>query len=110
LRNKSKEVGPNVEALIESLMSGPYPLKHLRRAQGIIALVKKYPASQLDFACEQALLLNRPLIRFIESVAKRPPYKISELPTRESNPYLRQQELLNEGEIEWTLPTTNYIN
>lgn len=110
LRNKSKEVGPNVEALIESLMSGPYPLKHLRRAQGIIALVKKYPASQLDFACEQALLLNRPLIRFIESVAKRPPYKTAELPTRESNPYLRQQELLNEGEIEWTSPTTNYIN
>jgi hypothetical protein len=110
LIEKSKASGVNVHALIESLMSGPYPLKHLRRAQGIVGLIKKYPLEQFDYACEQALLLNRPYIRFIEAMAKKPPYKSSELPKRESNPYLRQDDLLNKGEDTWTSPTTNFIN
>lgn len=110
LLEKSKSAGEDVHRLIESLFSGQYPLQHLRRAQGIIALLKKYPSEQLNFACEQALLLNRPHVRLIENIAKRPPYKSSEIPRREDNPYLRQGDLLAEGETTWTLPTTNYIN
>jgi transposase len=110
LLEKAKSSGEDVYRLIESLFSAPHPLQHLRRAQGIIALVKKYPRDQLNHACEQALLLNRPYIRFIEAMAKRPPYKSSEIPKREENPYLRQGDLLTEGEATWTSPTTNYIN
>jgi len=110
LLEKAKSSGEDVYRLIESLFSGAHPLQHLRRAQGIIALMKKYPADQLNHACEQALLLNRPYIRFIEAMAKRPPYKSSVIPKREENPYLRQGDLLSEGETTWTSPTTNYIN
>lgn len=110
LLDKARSTGGDLYKLIESLFSGPHPLQHLRRAQGIIALLKKYPSDQLNYACEQALILNRPHIRFIEAIAKRPPYKSSELPKREENPYLRQGDLLTEGEETWTSPTTNYIN
>lgn len=110
LLEKSKSAGEDVYKLINSLFSGTHPLQHLRRAQGIIALVKKYPGDQLNYACEQALLLNRPYIRFIEAMAKRPPYKSSEIPKREENPYLRQGDLLSEGEETWTSQTTSFIN
>jgi hypothetical protein len=80
LLEKAKSSGENVYRLIEFLLSGSHPLQHLRRAQGIIALVKKYPQDQINHACEQALLLNRPYIRFIEAMAKRPPYKSTEIP------------------------------
>lgn len=107
LIEKSRSAGGNVHQLIESLLSGPYPLKNLRRCQGIVALIKKYPTDQFNYACEQALLLNRPYIRFIEAMAKKPPYKSSELPKREANPYLRQDDLLTQGEETWTSQTTN---
>lgn len=110
LLEKSKEAGNDIHRLVDSLLSGSHPLQHLRRCQGIIALIKKYPSEQLNYACEQALLLNRPYIRFIEAMAKKPPYKPATLPQRESNPYLRADDLLNKGEESWTLPTTNYIN
>lgn len=110
LIEKSKKAGKDVHDLIISLLSGPHPLQHLRRAQGIVALIKKYPPDQLNYACEHALLLKRPYIRFIEAMAKKPAYKSSEIPKRENNPYLRQDDLLNKGEETWTLPTTNLIN
>lgn len=110
LLEKSKDSGDDIHKLIEYLLSGPYPLKHLRRAQGIIALVKKYPKDRLNYACEQALFLDRPFIKFIEAMAKRPPYEPSPTPMREENPYLRQGDLLTEGDTTWTLPTTSYIN
>jgi hypothetical protein len=74
-----------------------------------VALMNKYPQERLDKACEQALQLNRPHIRFIEAMAKHPPCETSNIPLREANPFLRQEDLL-EGEETWRLPTTNYIN
>jgi transposase len=109
LLEKAQDGGENVFALINSLFKGPHPLQHLRRAQGIVTLINKYPKDRLDQACEQALLLNRPYIRFIEAMAKLPPYEQTKIPTREENPYLRQEDLLK-GEDTWKLPTTNYIN
>jgi transposase len=110
LLEKAQGSGENVYRLINSLFSEAYPLQHLRRAQGIVALINKYPKEQLDHACEQALLLGKPYIRFIEAMAKMSPYKSLEIPIREENPFLRQQDLLNTGEEAWTLPTTNYTN
>jgi transposase len=109
LLEKAKDGGENVFALIDLLFKGPHPLQHLRRAQGIIALINKYPKERLNQACEQALLLNRPYIRFIEAMAKQPPYESAKIPKREENPFLRQEDLLK-GEDTWRLPTTNYIN
>lgn len=94
LLEKSKDAGPDVHRLIDSLLGGPHPLQHLRRCQGIVALVKKYPSEQLNYACEQAIILNRPYIRFIEAMAKRPPYKPLPTPQREANPFLRADDLL----------------
>lgn len=110
LLEKARGSGENVYKLINTLFSELYPLQHLRRAQGIVALINKYPREQLDHACEQALLLNKPYVRFIEAMAKMSPYKSSVIPKREENPYLRQQDLLGKGEEAWTLPTTNYTN
>jgi transposase len=109
LLEKAKKGGENIHALLNSLFKSPHPLQHLRRAQGIVALMNKYPQERLDKACEQALQLNRPHIRFIEAMAKHPPCETSKIPLREANPFLRQEDLL-EGEETWRLPTTNYIN
>lgn len=109
LLEKAKECGENIHALVDSLFKSPHPLQHLRRVQGIVALTNKYPKERLDRACEQALLLNRPHIRFIEALAKQTPYEESKMPARKENPFLRQDNLL-EGEESWKLPTTNYIN
>lgn len=126
LLKKSKEAGKDVAALIESLFSDPYPLKYLRRAQGIVALIKKYPENQLNYACKQALLLERPFLRFVEAIAKMPLPIESIPPERTFNPYLRKTELLktenlpvtissqmsaqltlSKGGKSWTSPTIN---
>ena len=70
LRKKSKELGPNVSALVERLMGVDHPLRYLRRCQGLIALSKKYSEEELDEGCSSALAFEKYHLRFIENVAK----------------------------------------
>lgn len=110
LLDKAKLGGEGIYNLINHLFSGTHPLQHLRRAQGIVQLLSKYPLAQVNYACEQALLLDRPHIRFIEALAKMTAYKPSPMASRTPNPYLRKENLLNQGDEAWTSQTTSYMN
>ena len=71
LRAQATRIGPHVEHLIVELLSGPYPLQHTRRAQGILRLKDKYSALALDRACATALRFKQFHYQFIERLAKR---------------------------------------
>lgn len=91
--NRSVKVGPSCESLIKQLLSGEYPLQNFRRAQGILALSKKYGDQTLEKACQVAHLYNIHSIQYIERVIKtRGGQKASinnRVGTRAENPYLR---------------------
>lgn len=59
-RKRSISAGINVSIFIERLIKeSKYPLKILRKVQGIMALQRKFSKEALDYGCEQALLYNR---------------------------------------------------
>jgi transposase len=99
LRAKSwaMEVGPETGKLIESLLSGPYPLRYLRRAQAILSLSKKYSRSSLEQSAAVANQFDQKTTQYIERVirAKAPAGQLGsgqkggEPIRREVNPHLR---------------------
>ena len=94
LREQAKVLGDNVFKVINCLLNTKYPLQNLRRAQGILALTKKYSASQLDKACEQALVFDKYYVPFIESLIKNAFTQVHEKKViRSSNSLLRGDEL-----------------
>ena len=92
-------VGVEAVKLVEELLSGEFPLRHLRRAQGILFLSKKYSKFQLEHACGVANRFHNKNLQFIERVILRSPVGASaagqasgkggEPITRELNPNLR---------------------
>jgi transposase len=54
LRGKASRMGSEISGLIHELLADPHPLKHLRRAQGILRLEQKYDRSRLSRAIAQA--------------------------------------------------------
>jgi transposase len=97
LRQKAQELGPAVFELVDTLMKDKHPLRHLRRAQGIVALKKKYEASKIDQACTLALQHGRLFHSFIRKALESNCFETPEqkTPKRGQNGYLRQQELFN---------------
>ena len=71
LREASK-VGPATEKLIGHLLSGSYPLKYLRRAQGILRLHRSNLVSRegLEHACKLGLTFNKYYQPYIQSTAE----------------------------------------
>lgn len=70
-KDQAKRIGPNVEKLIDILLSGEYPLRFLRRVQGILRLVKSHQISNdaLDYACAQGLLFKKTKLSYIKACA-----------------------------------------
>lgn len=70
-KEQATRVGPHVEKLVEQLLSGHHPLRHLRRVQGILRLSKSYPitAEALDHACQRALTFNKTRLAYIKDCA-----------------------------------------
>lgn len=94
LRDKAKLIGENTYQVINSLFQEKYPLKYLRRAQGIIALAKKYSPDQLEQACSRAKVFEKYYVPFIEALIKNAPTNIEEKKVvRATNPFLRGKEL-----------------
>ena len=62
---------PHVEKLVDQLLSGHHPLRHLRRVQGILRLSKRYPITPqaLDHACQRALSFNKTRLAYIKDCA-----------------------------------------
>jgi len=68
---QAQKLGPNVEKLVEKLLATDYPLRHLRRVQGILRLAKRYPITPaaLDHACQRALSFNKTRLSYIKDCA-----------------------------------------
>jgi hypothetical protein len=70
-KEQAKKLGAHVEQLVEKLLSTDYPLRHLRRVQGILRLAKRYPITSeaLDHACQRALFFNKTRLAYIKDCA-----------------------------------------
>jgi transposase len=70
-QQQAQKLGPNVEKLVEQLFSTAHPLRHLRRVQGILRLVKSHPITPeaLDHACQQAITFNKTRLAYIKDCA-----------------------------------------
>jgi transposase len=68
---ESAKVGPNTRALIDHLLDTDYPLKHLRRAQGIIRLVKSQlvKAEALEYAASKAMSFGKTHLQYVKACA-----------------------------------------
>lgn len=70
-QEQAKRIGPHGEKLIEDLLSGDYPLRHLRRVQGILRIMTSHQVSAeaLDYACSQALTFHKKKLAYIKACA-----------------------------------------
>lgn len=90
-------IGPATVKIIESLLSGPFPLRHLRRAQSVLSL-SRYSDGALENACAIAGRFNQTSSGYIERVIKQNQNPRSKLKpkgdepiTREFNPHVRHK-------------------
>jgi hypothetical protein len=70
-KEQATRLGPHVEKLVDQLLSGERPLRHLRRVQGILRLSKSYPLTPqaVDHACQRALTFNKTRLAYIKDCA-----------------------------------------
>lgn len=71
-RKEAERIGPATTKLVEALVEGDYPLKHLRRIQGILRLHSSRHVSTeaLEYACEQAAKFARPRLNYVKACAE----------------------------------------
>jgi len=71
LREASR-IGPETEKLVTNLLGGSYPLKYLRRVQGILRLQQSGRATTagLEHACKMGMMFNKTQYGYIEVTAK----------------------------------------
>lgn len=71
-KSQSERIGPKTKAVVSELLDQEYPLKYLRRVQGILRLVQSGQVSTmaLEYACAQALTFRKFQYNYIQSVAK----------------------------------------
>jgi len=70
-QDQAQKLGAHVEKLVGQLLSTEYPLRHLRRVQGILRLAQRHPftAEALDHACQKALCFNKTRLSYIKDCA-----------------------------------------
>lgn len=98
IREQAGRIGPETSHLIDHLIAGAYPLRYLRRAQGIVGLSKKYGAENLEKACKKANSFAQVSFYWIERILKRGRLEMGDSSRpiiRGSNPHLRGKELLH---------------
>ena len=86
-RIKSKSIGPNMETLVERLIRmDKFPLKTLRKVQGVLGLSKSYSNEELDAGAELCLEFEKFTYQSLKNFSKnyRPKEKIlSQAPKRD---------------------------
>jgi hypothetical protein len=70
-KEQAQKLGPHVEKLVDQLLLTDYPLRHLRRVQGILRLAKRHPITveALNHACQRALSFNKTRLSYIKDCA-----------------------------------------
>ena len=66
-RRRAGELGPDVAALVEDLMS-VNALHRLRSCQGVIGLADTHPAERLNAACRRAIEVGDPTYRTVKGI------------------------------------------
>lgn len=66
-RHRAKELGPDVAAVVEDLMS-VNALHRLRSCQGVIGLADKHTAARLNAACRRAIEVGDPTYRTVKGI------------------------------------------
>lgn len=71
-QKEAERVGPQTLALVESLISADFPLRHLRRIQGILRLVQSghVNVAAMEYAATQALQFKKPRLGYIKACAE----------------------------------------
>lgn len=71
-KNEATRIGPKTKAVIDELLDQEYPLRYLRRVQGILRLVQSGQVSResLEYACMQGLTFRKLHYDYIKSTAK----------------------------------------
>jgi hypothetical protein len=66
------KVGPETERLVAELLSGPFPLKYLRRVQGILRLYQsgRVTREALEYAAKTGLTFNKTQYGYLQSTAE----------------------------------------
>jgi transposase len=69
---QSEKVGPETAKLVGELLSGSYPLKYLRRVQGILRLYQAARVSReaLEYACKMGMTFNKHQFPYIQATAE----------------------------------------
>ncbi len=72
VKAEALKVGPETVKLIDDIVGGEYPLRFLRRAQGILRLVQsgQVKALSLEYASRQALLFRKTNYSYVKSAAE----------------------------------------
>jgi hypothetical protein len=68
----ASRVGPETEKLVGHLLSGPYPLKYLRRVQGILRLYQSLKVTRegLEHACRLGMTFNKTQFAYLQATAQ----------------------------------------
>jgi hypothetical protein len=68
---QAKAIGPHTADLVEKLITTDWPLRHLRRIQGIVRLVssKQVSKEDMEYAAKQALAFNKTTYLYIKNAA-----------------------------------------
>lgn len=71
-RREAAKIGPQTETLISSLLDIAYPLRYLRRAQGILRLYQSGRVSRegLEHGTKMAMTFNKPHYSYVQSAAE----------------------------------------
>jgi transposase len=69
---EAEKIGEETLKLVTQLLGGSYPLKHLRRVQGILRLhqTKRVTREALEHATKMAVLYNRPQFPYVQATAE----------------------------------------
>lgn len=72
VKAEALKVGPETVKLIEDIVGGEYPLRYLRRAQGIVRLAQsgQVKAVSLEYASRQAMLFKKTNYAYVKSAAE----------------------------------------
>jgi transposase len=91
-KKEASQIGPYVEAVINKLLiQSKFPLKVLRKIQGILRLRSRFSIEELEYGCEMAIEFEKLNYNYIKSFSKN--YKNLKKKNDEKAP-VRQLELV----------------
>jgi hypothetical protein len=70
-KHQADQIGPQTRTLVDALLDQEYPLRYLRRVQGILRLSQSglVSSAALEYACKQALLFKKTHYEYVKSTA-----------------------------------------